>query len=80
MLSCKLSKENISVNRAKEADRSAKRAGINHDRLLYGGNEGGPGQVAIRVGRRERKPDYIWECVGEKMGAGAQTLLEGVLL
>lgn len=42
MLSCTLSKENVSVNIAKEADGSGeKRARINHRVGIYGRNDGG---------------------------------------
>lgn len=36
------------------------------------------GQVASWVGRQERQTDYIQECMGEKMGAQAQTVLQGL--
>ena len=66
------------MNTAKEADRSdEKRARISY-RLLYGGNDGGTWTRSQLQGEGERKPDHGWESVGEKTGAGAQTLLQGV--
>lgn len=64
MLSWKPSKENISVNRAKEADRSGEpSARINH-RVLYGRQDRGPGQVAGWVGSRNKRLTTfgsVWE-------------------